>query len=54
MTDCRFDELVEAWRRNHRASMRKTRRISLHEGGCFLGAISPDARKQVKAKLKGA
>jgi hypothetical protein len=49
----RFDELLEAWRRNRSNAMRKPGRIG-RGGKMFLAITSPDARKQVKAKLKGA
>ena len=50
----RFDELVEAWRRNHPGEHEEDRKDRPTGGRMFLAITSPDARKQVKAKLKGA
>ena len=50
----RFDELVEAWRRNHPGEHEEDRKEQPTRGRMFLAITSPDARKQVKAKLKGA
>jgi hypothetical protein len=51
----RFDELVEAWRRNHPGEHEEEEEGSADtREDVLLAMSSPDARKQVKAKLKGA